>query len=202
MGDLRPFPPARLSPVLGMGDLYLSAFPPARFPRCWVWAICARRAGWLGSISMSFYGGDPMAARSALPGSGLGRGDLRPFAPGPSSVWAIRPARCPDALRASPFSLFSPFSHTNSHFCPFWPIFADFCPFQAAGGGGGAASKVCSFFHSLRRRARERRGGALKVIAYTLYAMPNSPPCVMPSGMALFLCPARCARSRWKKTCG
>jgi hypothetical protein len=48
-----------------------------------------------------------------------------------------------------PFSLFSPFSHVNSHFCPFRPVFADFCPFRAAAGSSiASASKVCNFFTS------------------------------------------------------
>lgn len=144
MGDLRPFLPARLLPVLGMGDLYLYAFSPGS-------AGYGRSAPavplWLGSIFMSICGGDLMAARSFLPAPRLGMGDLCPFSPALVPGWSIRPARCADVLRVAPFSLFYPFSHTNSHFCPFRPIFADFCPFRAAAGSSiASASKVCNFF--------------------------------------------------------
>lgn len=137
-----------------------------------------------------------MAARPARPGSGRvlaictrfprlrpGMGDLRPFAPALVPVWSIRPARC---------------TASASGFAPFFG-FSPFRGFLPVPGGGWQQHclgvKSLQFFHSLRRRAGERRRGALKVVAYTLYAMPNSPPCIMPSGMVLFLCPARCARS-------
>lgn len=101
-----------------------------------------------------------MAARPARPGSGRvwaicahfhrlrpGMGDLCPFSPSLVPGLSIRPARCADVLRAAPFSLFSLFSYANFHFCPFRPIFADFCPFRAAAGGIVVpASKVCNFF--------------------------------------------------------
>ena len=198
MGDLRPFPPARPSPVPGMGYLYQYSFPQ---PLGWVWAICARCAVCLGSISMSIYGGDPMAARSALPFSGR--------------VWEICayfprhwcPAG-PSAPHGAPMPSESLYFTYFPHFACEFPFFAQFTLFSLIFARSGrlrwrwrCGVKSLQFFYSLRRRAGERRGGALKVIAYTLYAMSNSPPCVMPSGMALLLRPARFARSRWEKTC-
>nr|DAH32742.1 MAG TPA: hypothetical protein [Caudoviricetes sp.] len=142
-----------------------------------------------------------MAARFALPCSGFVWAFCA-ISPGTGARLAHPPRtvrRCtPGCFILPVFPIFA----CEFTFLPSSPHFADFCPFRAAaGGGGGAASKVCSFFYFLQRRAGERRGGALKVIAYTLYAMSNSPPCVMPSGMALLLRPARFARSRWEKTC-
>lgn len=142
MGDLRPFPPARLLPVLGMGDLYLYAFSPGS-------AGYGRSAPavplWLGSISMSICGGDPMAARSFLPAPRLRMGDLRPFAPrhwcpdGRSALYGALmfsvPPRFPCFLH---FACEIPLLSISAHF-------ADFCPFRAAAGRGAAPRRVESY---------------------------------------------------------
>ena len=166
MGDLRPFPPARLLPVLGMGDLYLYAFSPGS-------AGYGRSAPavplWLGSISMSICGGDPMAAHSARPGSGL--------------VWAIC-ARFPRPLcppgRSAPhgvpmFSVpprFPCFLHFTCEF-PLLPISAHFREFLPVPGGGW--QQHCLGVKSLQffsLPAAAGRGAApRRVESYRLYAM-------------------------------
>ena len=115
-----------------------------------------------------------MAFRSALPCSGRVWGTCAHLSPALVPGWPIRPARCAARLPVLPrFWIFSVLR-----------IFARFGRRRAA---VAVRRQKFAIFHSLRRRAGERCSGALKVIAYTLYAMSNSPPCVMPSGMALFL---------------
>lgn len=115
----------------------------------------------------------------------------RPARPGSGRVWAICahfPPRhwCP-AGRSTPHG-----SPPGFRLCLGFRIFSVLRIFARSGRRLAAAlprRQKFAIFHSLRRRAGERRRGALKVIAYTLWAMPNSLPCVMPSDMTLFLCP-------------
>lgn len=128
-----------------------------------------------------------MAARSALPCSVRVWVTCAHLSPALVPGWPIRPARCADVLRAASFYLFFSFSHANSHFSPVRPISLIFARSGRRRSAVAVRRQKFAIFYSLRRRAWERRRGALKVIAYTLYAMSNSPPCVMLSGMALFL---------------